>query len=453
MSKWKRVRIDKFLKARDERIKWSDATKLDLKRLEKIDFSGNLCVVEPKATKTDMIFVKPKDLVISGINVQKGALGIYEGKEDVLATIHYSSYEYDLKQIDLSYFKIFLQSSEFTNLLIQASKGGIKTELKPKHLLNLEIPLPSLEEQHQIVKKYQAFKTEYDQLTQEIKLQEESIKNLKKAILQDAVKGKLVPQDPSDESASELLKKIKAEKEKLIKEGKIKKDKPLAPIKPDEIPFEIPEGWVWCRLGEVLLKLTDGTHHSPPNLENGDYMYVTAKNIKDYGIDVSNITYVTRKIHDDIYSRCNPEYGDILYIKDGATTGIATLNNFLEPFSLLSSVALLKPFKDALSNSYLLLVLRSPYFYNTMRDDMTGVAITRVTLTKMNRTIAPISPLNEQKRIVAKVDELMKTCDEMEKEIKDSKRNAEIMYKAFMKELFEEDISYRLNHRHQRCFI
>ena len=111
----------------------------------------------------------------------------------------------------------------------------------------------------------------------------------------------------------------------------------------DEIPFELPEGWSWARLGTVCSKVTDGTHHSPNNYPIGEYKYVTAKNIKLNGIILEDITYVTAEVHKEIFSRCNPEFGDILYIKDGATSGIATINTLHEEFSMLSSVALLKP--------------------------------------------------------------------------------------------------------------
>jgi type I restriction enzyme S subunit len=134
-------------------------------------------------------------------------------------------------------------------------------------------------------------------------------------------------------------------------------------------------------------------------------MYITAKNIKSDGILLKDITYVSKEVHDEIYTRCNPEKGDILYIKDGATTGIATINSLSEPFSMLSSVALLKPIKH-LNNYYLLDFLQSPLCYNFTRNNMKGVGITRVTLTQMERWLIPIAPLKEQKCIVEQVDDL-----------------------------------------------
>ncbi|KTT31386.1 hypothetical protein NS201_10780 [Pseudomonas oryzihabitans] len=239
------------------------------------------------------------------------------------------------------------------------------------------------------------------------------IKKLRELILELAVRGKLVPQDPNDEPAIELLKRIAEEKARLVAEGKIKKQKPLPAIAEEEILFELPASWVWGRLGELTLKITDGTHHSPINTPSGDYKYISAKNIKSWGVDLTDVTYVTKETHQEIFSRCDPSKGDILYIKDGATTGIATINPLDEPFSMLSSVALLKP-SCGLHNEYMLKSMVSPVFYREMRAGMTGVAITRVTLAKLNNAVIPLPPLAEQHRIVAKVDELMALCDRLE---------------------------------------
>lgn len=242
----------------------------------------------------------------------------------------------------------------------------------------------------------------------------DGIAKLRELILTLAMQGKLVPQDPNDPPASELLKEIEAEKRRLARLGIIKKPKELDPVLESDTFFGIPSTWAWTRLGEVMTKITDGTHHSPPNLERGDFLYISAKNIKADGVLLSNATYVTREIHEEIFSRCNPEFGDLLYIKDGATTGIATINNLVEPFSMLSSVALLKP-SSGVYNSFLLQVLRSPFFYQEMRSEMTGVAITRVTLQKLEEAMVPLPPLPEQRRIVAKIDQLMAVCDDLEK--------------------------------------
>ncbi len=143
MAGWRKIKIGEFLFERAERYKPDDKIITGLKRIEKIDFSGNFHIVQ-KPSKTDMILIYPSDLVISGINVAKGAMGVYRGNENVTATIHYSSYTFDTDKINVEYFKRFLKSTEFIRLLKDKVKGGIKTEIKPKHLLPLEIELPDI---------------------------------------------------------------------------------------------------------------------------------------------------------------------------------------------------------------------------------------------------------------------------------------------------------------------
>lgn len=348
-----------------------------------------------------------------------------------------------------------------------------------KDLLKLFVPIPPKEEQQRIVQKIETLFSQVDELEQKVQqdrqvderlqvavlddLQRaetpeasrqswqrltdhfeqiyhkpEHIDQLKQAILNETIRGRLVPQDPTDEPAEKLLERIKDEKQRLYEEGEIRKPKDLDPVSEDEIPYELPEGWSWARIGDSLLKITDGTHKSPSNGPEGDYKYVTAKNIKEDGIQLDNITYVDKADHEKIYSRCDPEYGDLLYIKDGATTGIATINDLEEPFSMLSSVALLKP-NDDIFNKYLLYALRSPFFYNQMRDEMHGAAITRVTLTKLNKAILPIPPRELQYKIASEVERLMNWCDDLKEKLSRSQQTDQRLLEALVKQASEEE--------------
>ena len=180
-----------------------------------------------------------------------------------------------------------------------------------------------------------------------------------------------------------------------------------------DVPFEVPSSWVWCCITEVTNKITDGTHNSPINTPKGEYKYVTAKNIKSSGVILDNITFVSKEVHQEIYSRCNPEKGDILYIKDGATTGIATVNTLDEPFSLLSSVALIKP-SHWISNKYLLYYLQSSLCYSSVRETMKGVGITRITLKLIEKWQIPLPPFAEQKRIAIEIEHWFALIDQIE---------------------------------------
>ncbi|MCT4655192.1 MAG: restriction endonuclease subunit S [Cohaesibacter sp.] len=169
---------------------------------------------------------------------------------------------------------------------------------------------------------------------------------------------------------------------------------------------ELPKGWVEAEMREACSVITDGTHHSPENGPEGEFKYITAKNIKRHGLDLSKITYVDEATHRQIYNRCPVQTGDILYIKDGATTGLAIVNPLEEQFSMLSSVALIRPVEGFLDNLFLKCQLNSPSLFTKMTGDMTGSAIRRLTLKTIGRQPVSVPPLAEQKRIVAKVEAL-----------------------------------------------
>lgn len=167
----------------------------------------------------------------------------------------------------------------------------------------------------------------------------------------------------------------------------------------------LPNGWRWAQMSEVCTRVQDGTHFSPKEqARTGDFKYITAKNIKHWGLDLSDVTYVPERVHREIYKRCNVEKGDVLYIKDGVTTGIATVNTLDEEFSLLSSVALLKPRRDILDSLFLKYYLNSPEGFRNMTGQMTGTAIKRLILQKIKAAVVPIAPFDEQRRIVAEIE-------------------------------------------------
>jgi type I restriction enzyme, S subunit len=174
-------------------------------------------------------------------------------------------------------------------------------------------------------------------------------------------------------------------------------------------PVTNPKGWIISALGKVCAKVTDGTHHSPPLIGAG-YPYVTAKHVKTYGLDFQrDPTFVEEKYHKYIFKRCNPGYGDVLYIKDGATTGIACINTFKEEISLLSSLALLKPDYGRINNYYLAYWLNNNRVKNKLISEyMSGAAIKRYTLKKINSFILPVPPINLQNKFAESVQQIEK---------------------------------------------
>jgi len=205
----------------------------------------------------------------------------------------------------------------------------------------------------------------------------------------------------------------------------------------EESSAELPSGWEWKTLQDICRKIVDGTHNSPPNKVKGDYQYITAKNIKADGIDLSDVTYVSKEVHKEIFARCNPEKGDVLLIKDGATTGIAVINTLDYEFSLLSSVALIKVDKAKIYEKTLVYLLNSRAIYKQMRKKMDGAAITRLTLEKIKTLQIPLPPLSVQKEIVARLDKLSENVKRLEANYKQIIANCDELKKSILKKTFE----------------
>lgn len=425
------TRVSAFLKERKDRFDPDRANASGLKRVRKIDFSGTVHLNDEVLTRTKMILVKPGDLLISGINAEKGAVSVYAGKEDALATIHYSSYEYDPKKINVEYLKYLLMSPVFKRVLQEHNKSGIKTELKPKKILSLELPLPDIKNQKSCVNYLHRLINKIDLLNNQVLSNGEAVKKIRQAILQEAVRGKLVKQNPNDESAIELLKKIKTEKEQLIKRKKIKKENPLPPIVNDEIPYELPKGWALAPVSAVSSKVTDGTHKTPNYTKTG-VIFISAKDIMNGTLNLNSEKYISRLEHEQLYKRCNPKKGDLLVTKSGSIGRVAVVEAE-DKFSLFESVALIKVL-DGISPYYLGYVI---YLNAHNEGNVKGLAVKHLHLNMLRNIIVPLPSLSEQKRIVEKVNKLMKYCDELEAKINQSKADSEKLMQAVLQEAFE----------------
>jgi len=437
VREWNKIKVGEFLFERAGKYKADAEEIIGLKRIDKIDFSGNFHIAQ-KPSKTNMILIKPGDLVISGINVAKGAMGIYGGNEDVTATIHYSSYTFDKDQISVEYFKRFLRSPEFIKLLKEQVKGGIKTEIKPKHLSPLKISLPTLEKQQDIASHFQKFESGKDKLKNEITHQQTLLKKLRQQILQEAIQGELTTdfwaQNPDIEPAGELLARIKAEKEKLIKEKKIKKQKPLPPISEEEKPFELPEGWVWCRLGDLSInslgKMLDKQKNKgilKPYLRNF--------NVQWYNVNIENLKKMPFEEHET--EKYSVRKGDII-ICEGGYPGQAAIWN--ENYQIMFQKALHRVrFISSCYVSELFVHLLWLWDSNKeIHEYFTGAGIKHLTSKSLNRMMIPLPSLLEQKIIFTKVEKLLAICDQLETQITTDQTHTEQLMQAVLKEAFSQ---------------
>lgn len=415
-----------------------------LQRIDKIDFSGNFHIAN-KSSKTDMILIKPGDLVISGINVAKGALGVYHGQENVTATIHYSSYTFDEDKVSVEYFKRFLKSPLFIQSLKEQVKGGIKTEIKPKRLLPLEIMLPNKQTQLAILKRFQRIESEDAELKAELTHQQTLLKKLRQRILQEAIEGKLSAewraQNPDLEPASELLKHIAAEKAQLVKEKKIKAQKPLPPITDEEKPFDLPQGWEWCRLNDVIYE-SPRNGYSPKTVDFPTQTKTLKLGATTTGkfID-SEIKYVNEEI--PIESFLWLENRDILIQRANSMdfVGVSAIyygeeNGFIYPDLMMKLKSVL-----SVSEVYLHHVLMSIYCREYFRQNATGAqkSMPKINQATVSGAMLPLCNKAEQEIVVSKVKNLLALCDQLEANINQNQTHSEQLMQAVLKEAFSHN--------------
>jgi type I restriction enzyme S subunit len=247
---------------------------------------------------------------------------------------------------------------------------------------------------------------------------ENSIDLLKQTILQLAVMGKLVKQDPNDEPASELLKKIAKEKEKLVKEGKIKKEKALPEITEDEKSIELPKEWEWARLQDVTLLITDGKHGDCQNQLNSGYYFLSAKDIQEGKLNYEFAREINFNEFQETHRRTDLKPGDICMVNTGATVGklaIAEDDPKTYNTTFQKSVAVIKPVYGYLYNKYLRVFLLSET--QNMIKKSGGSAINNLLLGDLKKKVLPIPPLAEQNLIVSKVEELFTLCDTLKEKL------------------------------------
>ena len=337
-----------------------------------------------------------------------------------------------VSKVNLRFYSFYFNT--YRERIVKATATGTsKLAINRKSFSNYQIYLVDIEKQNQLLHKLDKMKSISDGLLQTIQQQQKYAEMLRQSILQQAVEGKLCEQDPNDEPAIVLLEKIKAKKERLIAEKKIKKQKPLPPISEEKKTFDLPKGWEWCRLGELVTSVTDGPHYSPEYHDKG-IPFISGRNITLKGIDFSTAKFISSQLHEELSKRCRPETGDILYTK-GGETGKAVVNDIDFEFNVWVHVAVLKP-STFVYNKYLALALNSPHCYALSQKYTHGTGNRDLGLTRMIKITVPLPPANEQQRIVQRVTKLMGQCNLLERELSISKKYASQLMESVLQEAF-----------------
>ncbi|ENM5732751.1 restriction endonuclease subunit S [Vibrio mimicus] len=379
-----------------------------------------------------------------------------------------------ITELNASFVKVFLGSQLYWSQLYANAAGTGQPNVNATALKSLIIPIPTLEEQHRIVAKVDELMALCDQLEQQTeasldahqvlvetllatltnsqdadelmanwtRISEhfdtlfttgESIDQLKQTILQLAVMGKLVPQDPNDEPAAKLLERIAEEKAQLVKEKKIKKQKALPPIADEEKPFELPNGWAIERLGNLTQKLGSGStpRGGQSAYISGGIPFLRSQNVWNDGLKMDDIAFIKQETHDKMENtKVFPD--DILLNITGASLGRSTIFPAeLVEANVSQHVTIIRLVNSEM-NEFVHLGILSPMIQKLVWGRQVGMAIEGLSKKVLEQFEFPVPPLKEQKKIVSKVAQLYVICDQLKQRLRDSQQTQLLLTDAIV---------------------
>ncbi len=390
-----------------------------------------------KEGATNQFIRKAGQFIYGKQNFHKGAFGIvpeeldgYETSADIPS--------FDVREDCLpEWIYYFFKAGNRYLELVEYARGVGSKRIHPKQLADYEIPLPSVAEQEKIIKELQFL--ESNGIDSELTHQLDLVKQLRQAFLREAMQGKLTAKwrenNPDVESASELLKKINAEKERLVKEGKFKKGKPLPPIKEDEIPFEIADSWIWCRLNDVCQSIVDCPHSTPQYIETKtDYFGIDTNCINEKG-EIIKLRGLSYESYIARTSRITPQESDLVYSREGSI-GLAAFIPPNKNICLGQRVMLFRPSQNICA-LFLRFIVTDENYKNRLLAKHRGMGAKHINVKDIVSSLVPFPPLSEQQQIVTKLDELMQTCDKLEESIKTSQQQNEMLLQQVLREALE----------------
>lgn len=309
--------------------------------------------------------------------------------------------------VNNSFLYQILRSPMFTSYVSSTMIGVAYPAINDTNLLKGLIPIPPLEEQKRIVEKIEElmpYVEKYDVAYSEVEeLNKKFPEDMQKSILQYAIQGKLVEQRGEDGTAEELYKQIQEEKKRLIKEGKIKKTKVLPEITEEEIPFDIPENWKWVRLSDVSENIHYGYTASAKEAGNCKFLRIT--DIQNNSVDWESVPFCDVKDKD--YGTYGLNNRDIMIARTGGTIGKTYIVDSLKDRTVFASYLIRVVPVEKINETFLKKFMESPLYWLQLKAGSMGTGQPNVNGTTLSKLLLPLPPLEEQKRIVAKIEELL----------------------------------------------
>ena len=407
----------------------------DLKEPLVLGVTNNEGVVKSKVEAgqkiEDYYVINKGDFVYNPYRINVGSIGISD--LEGITSLAYVVFNVDETRLN-KYLLFKLLKSDFgLKEIIRNGRGSVRNALRFDDLARIELVIPSIEEQNAFIDDFKKKEEKLELLKTNYTYQLTQLENLNQAILQEAVQGKLVKQDPDDEPAGKLLKRIKAEK---VKSGK--KEKPLPPIKPEEIPFEIPENWVWCRLGEIMnVKSGKRIHAADYRKEGVPFLRSGEIGTLGRGEKLKSQLYISKEKYEDIKAKFGiPKEGDILIACIGGSIGNTWVVDNRTFYYKDGNLVLIESIPEVETN-FLLTYLKSPFFWKNTILNATDSSYNALTIEKLKDTEFPLPPLSEQKQIVVEIEKQLAKTKQLKEHIISNQQATEQLLKALLHQAFE----------------
>ncbi|MXX12451.1 MAG: hypothetical protein F4Z86_03205 [Gemmatimonadetes bacterium] len=388
------------------------------------------------ADLSNYLVIKPNSFAYNPYRINVGSIGLTPSAVTGIVSPAYIVFQVDEEKLIPEVLLDFLKSDEGLRQINRLARGTVRKALRYDDLCEIDFPNLSFAEQEQLVRRKAKLDTNREILLSEISHQETLLTKLKQAILQEAIRGKLTVdwrKENSDvEPASQLLERIQQEKQRLIAEKKIRKEKPLPPITPEEIPFEIPDSWEWCRLGEIAI------HSLGKMLDKGKNKgkllpYIRNLNVQWFDIQLHDLKQMRFEDHE--LEKYAVECGDIV-ICEGGYPGRAAIWQRNESIMFQKALHRVRFILGAFDSRLFVYFLKLADEAGFLASYFTGAGIKHFTGKALHRFLIPLPPLAEQDAIVERVESLMNSCRQLETEVKHSRTNAEDLLQVVLKEAF-----------------
>jgi len=395
--------------------------------------------VPPSDDLSNYIVVGEKQFVYNPYRVNVGSIGLTPKGFLGLVSPAYVVFE-TKEDLDPEFLFLYLKSERGNNLINHyGNRGGVRDALRFDALTEIDIPITDLPTQKEILARLQSLQALHREANEIFTRLKTDVKRLRQSTLQQAIQGKLVDYNPApgEKTGAELLADIRAEKERRAREAGKKPEAPLPPVMPEEMPFELPEGWVWCR-GEEIADFVDPqpSHRTPHEVTKG-VPYIAMKDVRSDGsIDFSNARKVSIDVLQEHQDRYTLSEGDFVIGK------IGTLGNPVKlpkPFNytLSANLTLVKPKPQLMNWKYLYHLLSSPFANNLIESQKSEMSYPVFGIKKARSFPFPLPPLKAQNQIVLDLDSRLGCFDQFEEQFLELRLKIERLWKSELQQTFK----------------